>query len=137
MERLRSVLAQKSAYLARVIEVQAGIEESVARRFVQIAGADLIESYCWQKPELELRDLADPCNTRDLLSGAYAGHIAHELGLPRSQVWAALRLFVPRVLQLANITVSASDRSPPSMTLALRWSRPATAQTGVLLHPLE
>ncbi len=137
MERLRRVLGQKSAYLARVVEVQAGVEDSVARRFVQIAGADLIESYSWQKSELDLRDFADPCNARDLLSGAYAGHIAHELGISRAQVWAALRLFVPRVLQLANIPVTRSETDPPSMSLALRWNRPATAHAGTLLHPLE
>jgi len=137
MEKLQSVLAQKSAYLARMVEAHAGIEASVARRFVEIAGADLIESYSWQKSELELRDFADPCNTRDLLSGAYAGHIALELGISRSQVWAALRLFVPRVLQLANIAGARTDSSPPSMSLGIRWSRPATAQPGALLQPLD
>ena len=137
MERLQSVLGQKSAYLARVIEVHAGIESSVARRFVQIAGADLIESYSWQKSELDLRDFADPCNARDILSGAYAGHIAHELGISRSQVWAALRLFVPRVLQLANVTVSKSDSLPPSMGAALRWSRASTPQSAWRLNPMD
>jgi len=137
MERLASVLGQKSAYLARVIEVHVGIEHSVAMRFVQIAGADLIESYSWQRSELDLRDLSDPCNARDILSGAYAGHIAHELGISRSQVWAALRLFVPRVLLLANVTVSRSETLPASMGLALRWSRASTPQAAQRLHPLD
>ena len=137
MEQLRSVLSQKSGHLARLVERQAGIDESVARRFVQIAGADLIESYDWQRSALELRDFADPSNARDLLSGAYAGRIANELGISREQVWAALRVFVPRVLQLADLADSGPRTSPPSMALALRWSRAATAPSGALLHPLD
>jgi hypothetical protein len=135
MDRLRNVLGRQSGYLARALEVHAGLEEPLATRFVQIAGADLIESYRWQKKDIEERDLDDPCNARDLLSGAYAAHIADQVGLSRSQVWDALRAFVPRVLQLAS-AASRSD-APPSMWLAHRWSRPVTAQVPALLHPMD
>jgi hypothetical protein len=134
MDRLSRVLGRESGHLARVVEVQAGLEEPVATQFVQVAGADLIESYRWQKDDIEARDLADPTSARDLLSGAYAARIADQMGLPRAQVWDALRAFVPRVLQLA----SAAPRSetPPSMSLMRRWSRPVSAPMA-LLHPMD
>jgi hypothetical protein len=136
MARLQQVLGRKSDYLARALEVHSGIESSVARRFVQVAGADLIESYLWQRAEIEGRELADPSNARDLLSGAYTARIAHELGIPRKQVWVALRAFVPRVLQLAG-AAAREVGAPPSMGFALRWSRPMTAQTPALLRPMD
>jgi len=135
MDRLRTVLGRKSGYLARAIEVHAGLEEPLARRFVQIAGADLIESYRWQEADIEERDLADPSNARDLLSGAYAAHIADEVGLSRPQVWDALRAFVPRVLQLAS--AASRSETPPSMAVPHRWSRPVSAPVPALLHPMD
>jgi hypothetical protein len=135
MDRLRNVLGRQSGYLARALEVHAGLEEPAATRFVQIAGADLIESYRWQKADIDVRDLADPSNARDLLSGAYAARIADEVGLSRSQVWDALRAFVPRVLQLAS--AASRSETPRSMALAGRWSRPVTAQVPALLHPMD
>ena len=132
---LRSVLARKSGYLARTLEVQAGVESRLAKEFVRIAGADLIESYRWQRAAIEGRELADPSNARDLLSVADAGHIADELGMSRSQVWQALRAFVPRVLQLASAPPRA--QMPPSMGLALGWSRPVATQMPALLHPMD
>jgi hypothetical protein len=47
MDRLRDVLGRQSGYLARALEVHAGLEEPLTTRFMQIAGADLIESYRW------------------------------------------------------------------------------------------
>jgi hypothetical protein len=135
MDRLQTVLGRRSGYLARALEVQAGLQEPLATRFVQIAGADLIESYRWQRKDIEQRDLADPCIARDLLSGAYAARIADQVGLSRSQVWDALRAFVPAVLQLAS--AASRSESPPSMSLAHRWSRPVTAQVPALLHPMD
>jgi len=135
MDRLRNILGRKSGHLARALEVHAGLEEPQATRFVQVAGADLIESYRWQKADIEERDLADPSSARDLLSGAYAAYIADEVGLSRSQVWDALRAFVPRVLQLASAASLAE--TPRSMALAGRWFRPVTARVPALLHPMD
>lgn len=136
MDRLRNVLGRKKGHLVRVLESHAEIDRGLATRFVQVAGADLIESYLWQGGGTEERELSDPSLSRDLLNGAYAARIARELGMTRDQVWSALRAFVPYVLSLA----SASARSkvqPPSMSLALRWSRPVTSQVPALLHPMD
>lgn len=136
MDRLRNVLGRKTGHLAGVVEAQAGIEGALAKRFVRIAGADLLESYLWQRTGDDARDLADPSLTRDLLNGAYAARIARELDLTREQVWRALRAFVPQVLRLASAG-ARSQVEPPSMTLVLRWSRPITAQASTLLHPMD
>jgi hypothetical protein len=135
MDRLRNVLGRQSGYLARALEVHAGLEGPQARRFVQIAGADLIESHRWQRDDIEERDLADPSYARDLLSGAYAARIADEVGLSRPQVWDALRAFVPRVLQLAS--AASRSETPPSMAHPHRWSRPVSVQVPAFLHPMD
>ncbi len=136
MDRLRDVLGWKTGYLARVLELHAGIEGALARRFVQIAGAELIESYLWQKSEIEGRELADPSISRDLLSGACAGRIADELGMSREHVWEALRAFVPHVLQLAHAGPRA-NAAPPSMSAGIRRARPMTSRAPALLHPMD
>jgi hypothetical protein len=135
MDRLRNVLGHKSGQLARAVEVHVGIESAAARRFVEIVGEDLIEAYLWQRADIDAREPTDPTISRDVMSGAYAAHIARELGISRSTVWEALRAFVPSVLSLA----SASPRSPirPPSLATLHRSRSVAGPLSALLHPLE
>ena len=133
MDRLRNVLGHKSGHLARALEVHVGIEAAVARRFVEIVGEDLLESYLWQRADIDAREPTDPNISRDLLSGAYAAHIARELGISRSRVWQALRAFVPRVLRLA----SASPHRETAPSVTLHRSRSVAPHLSALLHPLE
>jgi hypothetical protein len=144
MDRLRDVLGHKSGHLARAVEVQVGIEAAAARRFVEIVGEDLMEAYLWQRADIDAREPTDPTISRDLLSGAYAAHIARELGISRSSVWGALRVFVPRVLTLASASPRCPIR-PPSTTpprRSLGGGAPSSvpsvaAPLSALLHPLE
>jgi hypothetical protein len=102
MDALQRVLASRTGDLARVLEQQMGIQEAVARRFVQVAGAELIESFQWQRAALDVDHLSDAKNARDLLSAVGAGRIASDVGIPRTEVWKGLRAFVPSVLELAE-----------------------------------
>lgn len=102
MEALQRVLRQSTGDLAGSLVGQVGIQESVAVRFVDVAGADLIGSYAWQESNLDLDHLSAPANVRDLMSALNAGRIAKYVGLPVTEVWKGLRAFVPHVVQLTE-----------------------------------
>jgi hypothetical protein len=78
-----------------------GLEVAAARRFVSIAGADLVHSFAWQTVDLDLHDLTSMSNVTRLLGGMHAQRIASVLRIPVGDVWASLRVFVPEVLTLA------------------------------------
>ena len=137
MEALQRVLASRMGYLARVLERRVGIQEAAARRFVQVAGAELIESFRWQRAALNADHLSDAKNARDLLSGVGAGRIATDVGIPRTEVWKGLRAFVPSVLQLAEAHRSGvSMQRTSALERPRRRARRAPAVLG-FLHPME
>ena len=122
MDVLQSVLGQRTGDIASVLESQAGIRGTVARRFVLVAGAELLDSYNWQKVDLDPEDLSEPRNVRDLLSAISAHRIASAVELPVTDVWQGLRTFVPCCMQLAE-----SHRRGTSMSQA---RRPGVASRG-------
>jgi hypothetical protein len=102
MERLHGVLAERTDDLAGMLTGLRGYDRQVAKRFVTVAGADLIHSFVWQSSELDTGDLAALSNVTRLLGGMHAGRIARALGIPVTDVWSGLRAFVPEVLSLAT-----------------------------------
>lgn len=117
-----------------------GIQEAAARRFVQVAGAELVESFRWQRAALDVDHLSDAKNARDLLSAVGAGRIAADVGISRTEVWKGLRAFVPSVLQWAEVQRSAPSPSAHRVTAFERSRRRSrwTPQAAVgFLHPME
>jgi len=102
MERLYGVLAERGDELVGLLADLRGYDGEIARRFVTVAGADLIHSFAWQCTELDVGDLTAFSNITRLLGGMHARRIARTLGLPIEDVWAGLRAFVPEVLSLAS-----------------------------------
>ena len=102
MERLETVIGGRARHFVRLFVSQFGFTEERAEQFVSLAGNDLIESYRWRAGDLGSGRLSDPENVRELLGAIRGNHIASSLGLPPSDVWSGLRVFVPRVLQIAD-----------------------------------
>jgi hypothetical protein len=102
MESLEIVLGRRTNHFVRIFMSQFGFSEERAERFVSMAGSDLMESYKFLARDLDPRGLSCPANVRDLLSTIHASRIASSLGIPASEVWTGLRVFVPSVLQLAD-----------------------------------
>lgn len=110
MDYLRSVIGEREAFLAALLVRHVGFTLDTAERFVAVAGHDLIESYRWQEPDLDLVHLPTRTNALRLLRCMHGSGIASALGVPTSQAWDGLREFVPRVLELAQgRTVQTSD----------------------------
>ncbi|HUP53041.1 MAG TPA: hypothetical protein VM198_11225 [Longimicrobiales bacterium] len=102
METLETVLGSRAPHFVRIFVSQFGFSEERAERFVELAGSDLIECYRWQADRMDPRELSAPENVRSLLGAIHARRIADSLGIPPAEVWSGLRVFVPRVLQLAD-----------------------------------
>lgn len=102
MELLESVIGRKSPHFVRLFVSQFGFTVERAEQFVSLAGNDLLESYRWRAEDLDPDSLSKPENVRELLAVIGGNRIADRLGLPRDDVWSGLRVFVPRVLQLAD-----------------------------------
>lgn len=102
MERLQHVLGRRAGDLVTLLVDRRGFSDDEAARFVAVAGADLIESYHWQGEDIEPGDLTSTPNVQKLLGGIHANSIATNLGVPPSEVWETLRVFVPRVLEWTN-----------------------------------
>lgn len=117
MERVKQVLEERAADVAAHLVLRQDFGRDVARRFVEVAGAELIASWEWQASSLELEDLATWTNVQRLLGGIHAKALASELDLSPTVVWHALRTFVPRVLLLASrpesVPARGSMRSRP------------------------
>ena len=101
MDRLESVLGRR-APLVRILVGQFGFSEEDAEEFVSLAGEDLMESYRLRARDMATSELSAPENVRELLGAIRGDRIADSLGIPASEVWSGLRVFVPRVLQLAD-----------------------------------
>jgi hypothetical protein len=54
------------------------------------------------RDQVDSSELSAPDNVRELLGTIRANWIADSLGMPPHEVWSGLRVFVPRVLQLAD-----------------------------------
>lgn len=102
MESIESVLELRKRDLVETLVSRTGLSASGAERFVDIAGTDLIEALVWRDGEAGQDHLAAPSSVRDVLADMEASHIAESLGLPQEEVWAALRTFVPRALEIAD-----------------------------------
>ena len=102
MELLESVIGRQSPHFVRIFVSQFGFSRERAERFVSLAGRDLLESYAWCADELDHATLSAPENVRGLLGAIGGNRIADSLGIPRAEAWSGLRVFVPRVLQLAD-----------------------------------
>ncbi|HUF76616.1 MAG TPA: hypothetical protein VMM35_10075 [Longimicrobiales bacterium] len=102
METIETVIGRRTPHFVRIFVSQFGFSEERAEQFVSLAGDDLIESYRWRASDMGHRRLSDPESVRELLGAIRGDHIASSLGLPPSEVWSGLRVFVPRVLQLAD-----------------------------------
>jgi hypothetical protein len=102
METLETVIDDRARDFVRLLVSQFGFTEERAEKFVILAGSDLMESYRWRADDIGPGQLSDPENVRELLGAIRGNHIASSLGLPPSDVWSGLRVFVPRVLQLAD-----------------------------------
>ena len=112
METLETVIGRRSEHFVRIFVSQFGFSEDRAELFVRLAGNDLIESYKWQSSRLADEALSDPANVRDLMSTIHANGIASSLGISTSEVWSGLRVFVPRVLQLADGRFAEAPATP-------------------------
>jgi len=86
----------------RIFVSQFGFSVEHAEAFVSLASNDLLESYRWRAHDLDPQALSAPENVRELLGSISGNRIADSLGMPRTDVWNGLRVFVPRVLQLAD-----------------------------------
>jgi hypothetical protein len=106
MERLETVLCSRTQHFVRIFVTQFGFSVDRAKRFVDLAGDDLIECYRWQGQNLLPGEYSHPENVRNIMSVLHARGIADSLGMAPAEVWSGLRVFVPRVLQLAD------DRHP-------------------------
>jgi hypothetical protein len=102
MEALETVLGRKSPHFVRIFVSQFGFSEERAERFVTLAASDLLESYRWRAGDLDPGSLSAPETVRELLGAIRGNLIADSLGIPPADVWSGLRVFVPRVLQLAD-----------------------------------
>lgn len=102
MDRLETVIGRKSPHFVRIFVSQFGFSEERAEQFVSLAASDLIESYRWRAEDLDPRALSAPENVREILGAIRGNRIADSLGIPRAEAWSGLRVFVPRVLQLAD-----------------------------------
>lgn len=102
MDTVGQVLGERKRDLVRALVGGTGLSIDAAERFVSLASNDLIESLEWQAATVRARDLAAPATVRDVLSAMRAGMLSSALGMNRSDVWAGLRAFVPRALQLAE-----------------------------------
>lgn len=103
MESLQSVLGQGTHDFVHHLVDLPGLSQERAERFVELAGSDLIECIEWQLPNLRGRKLSAPGTVRDVLSVIHARRLASALEMPQADVWAALRAFVPRFLQMAEL----------------------------------
>lgn len=102
METLETVLGRRAPHFVRIFVSQFGFSEERAEQFVSMAGDDLIASYRWRADHMQASQLSAPENVRELMGTIRAKWIADSLGIPPSEVWSGLRVFVPRVLQLAD-----------------------------------
>lgn len=102
MESLESVLERRKGDLVEVLVSGTGLSAPKAERFVDVAGHDLVESLLWCNGSIRRDRLCDPGNVRNVLGHMGAGRIASHVGMRRTEVWAALRTFVPRALELAD-----------------------------------
>lgn len=102
MEPLETVIGRRSSHFVRIFVSQFGFSVERAEAFVTLAGDDLLASYRWRSDELSPGELSAPQNVRELLGAIHGNRIADELGIPRAEAWTGLRVFVPRVLQLAD-----------------------------------
>ncbi len=120
MERLQHVLKHRSEDLVHVLVRRGGYEPRTARRFVAVAGPDLLESWQWQVSQLDLENLPTWSNVQLLLGAIHATVIASELGIPRSEVWNGLRTFVPQVLLMADRRSHSSRSTATGSTRVAR-----------------
>lgn len=102
METLQSVLERRRRDLVEALILGTGFNVRSAERFVTVAGTDLVQALEWRNGRVRKDRLAEPDNVREVLSVMEAHQIAAELGIPPSEVWPALRAFVPRALELAD-----------------------------------
>jgi len=101
MDRLETVLGRRGPHFVRILVSQFGFSEAHAERLVSLAGTDLIESYRSRATEIHSA-LSAPESVRELLGTMRGNQIAESLGIPASEVWCGLRVFVPSVLELAD-----------------------------------
>jgi hypothetical protein len=102
VETLETVLERRAHHFVRIFVSQFGFTEERAQRFVNLAGSDLIECCRWHERNMGPGGFSAPANVRNLLAVIHARRIADSLGIPSAEVWSGLRVFVPRVLQLAD-----------------------------------
>jgi hypothetical protein len=107
MTAMGFVLGRRHPELVDTLVRQAAFSPEQADRFAALARSELVESIEWQR--LRPTDLTKPSAVRDVLSTMHSGRIASALGMPRSEVWAGLRAFVPRALELADREARASQ----------------------------
>jgi hypothetical protein len=102
VQGLRYVLGQRQDDLVSVLVQRGGFDVDTARRFVAVAGEDLVESYEWQAGEFVRDDPSARGNVRLLLGSAHANAIASTVGISRPQAWHGLRTLVPRVMSMVS-----------------------------------
>lgn len=102
MESIQAVLERRKSDLIEVLVSGTGLSMQRAERFVDLAGTDLVEALVWRNGAVSHDHLSAPSNVRDILGTMGAGQIAQSLGLPRDEVWTALRTFVPHALEIAD-----------------------------------
>lgn len=101
MDRLRWVSARRSDELVRLLVLREGFDDATARRFVDLAVDDLLESYRWQTDRLPPADAHRVADARRLLGFVHGNAIASAVGIPTPRAWQALRTLVPRLLRMA------------------------------------
>lgn len=102
MQSLESVLERRKRDLVEVLISRTGLTVGRAERFVDVAGHDLVEALLWCNGAIRRTGLSEPGNVRYVLGSMEASQIASRLGMPRAEVWTALRTFVPRALEIAD-----------------------------------
>ena len=102
METIETVIGGRAQQFVRLFVSQFGFSVEHAEAFVTLAGNDLLESYRWRADHLAAAELSAPENVREILGVIGGNQIADTLGIPRTAAWSGLRVFVPRVLQLAD-----------------------------------
>lgn len=109
MDLLEKVLSERVDELAAAVSEQTGLSPTDARKLVEAAGGDLVESYRWQGADLRASRLDSPLVARSVLGFIRGRALAERLGMSQGLTWDGIRVLVPAVLETAARREAGQD----------------------------